>query len=266
MSVILNNGNSGGKHVTGSVEAGLLAGLVGSDCYVLDTGEKMECVMQDANTARIKSGDLIMFGRHVHIPHGSYEDVTITSGVTGYNQKTIVCAKYTMDTSTTANLEDVEFVAIDGERVAGTASDPEISDASILDGATTAYAPLYRITKTGVSVGEPERIIDISPTATGLWETVNQLGQTSSYDLVASKVTVSKANHVCMLSFADGSYTCAAGATLFTLADGYKPIAKADFKDTYSGKRIVIDIDGGIYPRDALSNTILRGSCTWISV
>lgn len=51
---------------------------------------------------------------------------------------------------------------------------------------------------------------------------------------------------------------------LFTLPDEMKPLANSEIVDTYSKKRIIVNNDCTVTSTDTFTNTIIRGTITYI--
>ena len=65
-----------------------------------------------------------------------------------------------------------------------------------------------------------------------------------------------------------GTVTCSAGEVIANFPDGFKPLSKYDFIDTYSRKRFQVNELNGAYSLisiEALSNTIIRGSFVYFT-
>lgn len=78
-------------------------------------------------------------------------------------------------------------------------------------------------------------------------------------------INVKKVGRMVSIRFGNGSYTASADATLFTISAKFCPIMTIDFLETYGKKRIFIAEDGKVTCNEALSNTPIRGTITYIS-
>ena len=78
-------------------------------------------------------------------------------------------------------------------------------------------------------------------------------------------IYLAKIGHVCTIRLADGTYTAAANNTLVTLPEGFRPLYDVDVLDTFGRKRIFCNPQGVIVCNEALNNTSLRGSFTYIT-
>lgn len=150
----LVTGFAGTPHISSDEVGRLLAGAIGKECYVFDTGSQLVATMEDANTMSIASGDALMYGRHVTVP--TVEQINITSGTQGMNRNDIVGFRYTKDSGT--GVESVALYVYEGTPTSGTATDPDYPTDSILDGVSVAFMPLYRVVLSGISAGTPTPI------------------------------------------------------------------------------------------------------------
>ena len=73
-----------------------------------------------------------------------------------------------------------------------------------------------------------------------------------------------KSGYVASISFAN-SVTAGAGVAFVTFPDELKPNNIVEFKDSYSGKRIQIATNGAVSCTEALSNTAIRGTLTYVT-
>lgn len=154
MTVELITGHAGSAHISAADDGWYNVGVVGSGKYVLDTGTQFACNVQSANAVTIGIGDALFEGRHVRV--SATENVALDNGAQGMNRNDIICIKYEYNSST--SVESASLAVIKGTASSGTAVDPDIPSGSILEGATTAYMPLWRIPISGITVGEPVKL------------------------------------------------------------------------------------------------------------
>ena len=153
MTVELITGHAGAAHISSADAGWFNAGAFGSGKYVLDTGAKLAATVQSANLVTIGVGDALFEGRHVRV--SATENVAIDNGAQNLGRHDIICLKYEYDTS--LDVESASIVVVKGTAAASPA-DPTIPSGSILDGATEAYMPLWRIVLDGIAVGTPEKL------------------------------------------------------------------------------------------------------------
>lgn len=165
MTVELITGHAGAAHVSAADAGWYNVGTVGDGKYVLDTGTQFACTVQSANLVTIGTGDAVFEGRHVRV--SATENVAIDNGAQGVNRNDIICIKYEYASGTA--VESATIVIVKGTATSGTASDPTIPSGSILEGASTAYMPLWRIPIEGITVGTPEKMYgDVLVTLNGI--------------------------------------------------------------------------------------------------
>ena len=183
MTVELVTGHAGSAHVSSADVGWMNVGLVGDGKYVLDTGTQFDANVQSANTVTIGIGDAIFEGRHVRV--SATENVAIDNGAQGVNRNDIVCIKYEYNSGTA--VETASIAVVKGT-AATTAVDPTIPSGSILEGASTAYMPLWRIPIEGITVGTPVKLYgDVLVTIEGLANRALTADQIPN--LPASKIT-----------------------------------------------------------------------------
>lgn len=147
----------GTAHVSSADDGTIYAGIAGNECYVTGVGDKLSCTMQGANTALVGTGVGIMYGRAFRV--AMPEEVTIQSGTQSQRRHDVICAHFT---TSSEGHESGELVVLKGTPTSGQeAEDPEIPSGDILEGATEAYMPLWRIPLDGINVGEPEAMFDV---------------------------------------------------------------------------------------------------------
>ena len=154
MTVELITGHAGSAHISAADAGWFNVGVVGDGKYVLDTGTQFACNVQSANLVTIGIGDALFEGRHVRV--SATENVALDNGAQGVNRNDIVCIKYEYASST--SVESASIAVIKGTATSGTAVDPDIPSGSILEGATAAYMPLWRIPISGITVGTPVKL------------------------------------------------------------------------------------------------------------
>ncbi len=159
MTMELVDGRKGEPHID-STDMGILhQALYGKGSYVLDWGQDLGCVMSDANHAVVGTGCGMIQGLCFTVT-GS-ETIQIDSGSQSQQRNDLICVHYHRDSST--NVESVELKVLKGTATSGTASDPSVPDGTILEEATDAYMPLWRIPITGITPGTPVSLFETLP-------------------------------------------------------------------------------------------------------
>lgn len=161
MPLHLVTGHSNEPHITAADVGSFNAGLFGSGEFVLDRGRKFEIEVVNNNLVKIYDGDLIMQGRHMSLQNGSTVELAIENGTADRNRIDLIVARYKQDVAT--GIESAEFAVIKGTSTTGTAVTPEYTHGDILSGGcAVAEMPLYKIPISGLSIGEPEKVFNIS--------------------------------------------------------------------------------------------------------
>lgn len=167
----------GTAHVSSADDGAIYAGIIGQGCYVTGIGDKLSCTMQGANTALVGTGVGIMYGRAFRV--AMPEEVTIQSGTQSQRRHDVICAHFT--TSSDGH-ESGELVVLKGTPTSGQeADDPEVPSGDILEGATEAYMPLWRIPLDGINVGDPEPLFDVLMSMADLRDSVSRTLWTGSF-------------------------------------------------------------------------------------
>lgn len=167
--VELVTGHAGKAHATAEQAAGLNAGILGLDDYVLNVHDKFKITVVSANKVTIGTGELVMQGRHVS--QGTPEDLIVTNGSQGQKRNDLIVCRYTKGSQ---SVESAELVVVRGTPTTGTPTDPALNTTSPLDGGTTYDMPLYRIPLDGITIGEPEPMFNILQPMSSVWDSLTQ--------------------------------------------------------------------------------------------
>lgn len=134
-----------------------------ADTYVLPIGDVLEAEAISASKIRIKSGDIMMQGRHGRIPHGTYDELTIENGTTGYNRNDLIVCHY----ENNDGVESMKLKVVKGTPTTGIAKDPTYTTGNILVGDTEVDYPLYRVKLSGINISQIDKIFSLwTPSAT----------------------------------------------------------------------------------------------------
>lgn len=104
------------NHITSEDDRYKHAAIFGRYSSILDVGEHLSPSIVSATTIRIASGDIMLGGTHGRIPFGSYEDVEIVSGTTGYNRMDAIVVAY----KKFGGIESMAIEVVEGEPTTGT--------------------------------------------------------------------------------------------------------------------------------------------------
>ena len=167
--VELVTGHAGKAHATAEQAAGLNAGILGLDDYVLNVHDKFEITVVSANKVTIGTGELVMQGRHVS--QGTPEDLIVTNGSQGQKRNDLIVCRYAKGSQ---NIESAKLVVVRGTPTTGTPTDPAVNTTSPLDGGTTYDMPLYRIPLDGITIGTPVPLFNVLKPMSDVWDSLTQ--------------------------------------------------------------------------------------------
>lgn len=167
--VELVTGHAGKAHATAEQAAGLNAGILGLDDYVLDVHDKFKITVVSANKVTIGTGELVMQGRHVS--QGTPEDLIVTNGSQGQKRNDLIVCRYAKGSQ---NIESAKLVVVRGTPTTGTPTDPAVNTTSPLDGGTTYDMPLYRIPLDGITIGTPVALFNVLKPMSDVWDSLTQ--------------------------------------------------------------------------------------------
>lgn len=167
--VELVTGHANKAHATAEQAAGLNAGILGLDDYVLDVHDKLKITVVSANKVTIGTGELVMQGRHVS--QGTPEDLIVTNGSQGQKRNDLIVCRYAKGSQ---NIESAKLVVVKGTPTTGTPTDPAVNTTSPLDGGTTYDMPLYRIPLDGITIGTPVALFNVLKPMSDVWDSLTQ--------------------------------------------------------------------------------------------
>ena len=166
--VELVTGHANKAHATAEQAAGLNAGILGLDDYVLDVHDKFKITVVSANKVTIGTGELVMQGRHVS--QGTPEDLIVTNGSQGQKRNDLIVCRYTKGSQ---SIESAKLVVVRGTPATGTPTDPAVNTTSPLDGGTTYDMPLYRIPLDGIAIGTPVALFNVLKPMSDVWDSLS---------------------------------------------------------------------------------------------
>lgn len=179
--VELVTGHAGKAHATAEQAAGLNAGILGLDDYVLNVHDKFEITVVSANKVTIGTGELVMQGRHVS--QGTPEDLIVTNGSQGQKRNDLIVCRYAKGSQ---NIESAKLVVVRGTPTTGTPTDPAVNTTSPLDGGTTYDMPLYRIPLDGITIGTPVALFNVLKPMSDVWDSLTQMPDIESGMFIGS--------------------------------------------------------------------------------
>lgn len=179
--VELVTGHANKAHATAEQAAGLNAGILGLDDYVLNVHDKFKITVVSANKVTIGTGELVMQGRHVS--QGTPEDLIVTNGSQGQKRNDLIVCRYAKGSQ---NIESAKLVVVRGTPTTGTPTDPAVNTTSPLDGGTTYDMPLYRIPLDGITIGTPVALFNVLKPMSDVWDSLTQMPDIESGMFIGS--------------------------------------------------------------------------------
>lgn len=137
-------------HIDSQDDADFQRAITGQDNYVLNIGRKMEAELLSNNVVRVHDGSLIHQGRHVIIPEGESEEVTIEYGTQGEKRIDLIVSVYSKET--TSGIETEFLKAIKGTPSVDSPAIPSHIDGNIRAGDIYSEFPLYKVTLDGINI------------------------------------------------------------------------------------------------------------------
>lgn len=218
----LVTGHAGKAHATAEQAAGLNAGILGLDDYVLDVHDKLKITVVSANKVTIGTGELVMQGRHVS--QGTPEDLIVTNGSQGQKRNDLIVCRYAKGSQ---NIESAKLVVVRGTPTTGTPTDPAVNTTSPLDGGTTYDMPLYRIPLDGITIGTPVALFNVLKPMSDVWDSLTQRSTTWRVPYSSDSILLTRIGDICFMggnvkfnSSGQNNYTKAQEK----LPEGYRPV------------------------------------------
>lgn len=218
----LVTGHAGKAHATAEQAAGLNAGILGLDDYVLDVHDKLKITVVSANKVTIGTGELVMQGRHVS--QGTPEDLIVTNGSQGQKRNDLIVCRYAKGSQ---NIESAKLVVVRGTPTTGTPTDPAVNTTSPLDGGTTYDMPLYRIPLDGITIGTPVPLFNVLRPMSDVWDSLTQRSTTWRVPYSSDSILLTRIGDICFMggnvkfnSSGQNDYTKAQEK----LPEGYRPV------------------------------------------
>lgn len=163
VEINLITGHKGTPHVTAK-ETGIFNEFaIGAGQYVLNFSNKFACLVESANSVKIQSGEILLQGRHINIPHGQTVSLTLRNGEQGKKRYDAIICRYTLDTQT--GLEKAELLVVESESSDTWPEEPTAQIGNIEHGDTVTEMLLYVIPIDEITVGTPVQKFQIIDTA-----------------------------------------------------------------------------------------------------
>ena len=176
----ISTAHKGKPHISAEMWAELNRGIFGSESYVSEGGQKFKYELVSNNLLKIHDGSGMMQGRHVFIPVGQSDELTIENGNQGMKRIDLVVVRYTKDENT--KIENTETVVIKGTPSESNPAVPAHIEGDIRSGDVKADWPLYEVELDGITVVEVrpvfKAILNMSTINKSLSDLSKQLGIT----------------------------------------------------------------------------------------
>lgn len=243
--VELVTGHANKAHATAEQAAGLNAGILGLDDYVLNVHDKFKITVVSANKVTIGTGELVMQGRHVS--QGTPEDLIVTNGSQGQKRNDLIVCRYAKGSQ---SIESAKLVVVRGTPTTGTPTDPALNTTSPLDGGTTYDMPLYRIPLDGITIGTPVALFNVLKPMSDVWDSLTRTDVTTLISGNYGTVKGYRSGPMVTLridwkSSASGSWN---NGTFGTLPEGWRPPMDLNFsfggRDGANQKIINVNANG----------------------
>lgn len=219
----LVTGHAGKAHATAEQAAGLNAGILGLDDYVLNVHDKFKITVVSANKVTIGTGELVMQGRHVS--QGTPEDLIVTNGSQGQKRNDLIVCRYAKGSQ---NIESAKLVVVRGTPTTGTPADPALNTTSPLDGGTTYDMALYRVPLDGITLGDPVPLFNVLKPMSDVWDSLTQRSTTWRVPYSSDSVLLTRIGDICFMggnvkfnSSRQNNYTTAQEK----IPEGYRPVS-----------------------------------------
>lgn len=176
-------------HIDSQDDADFQRAITGPDNYVLNIGRKMEAELLSNNVVRVHDGSLIHQGRHVIIPEGESEEVTIEYGTQGEKRIDLIVSVYSKDTT---NGIETEFLkALKGTPSVDSPAIPSHIDGNIRAGDIYSEFPLYKVTLDGINIVSIDPLYEVLTSMAELKMMTDELNRKLPELVVASSSTIS---------------------------------------------------------------------------
>ena len=212
-------------HIDSQDDADFQRAITGQDNYVLNIGRKMAAELLSNNVVRVHDGSLIHQGRHVIIPEGESEEVTIEYGTQGEKRIDLIVSVYSKET--TSGIETEFLKAIKGTPSVDSPAIPSHIDGNIRAGDIYSEFPLYKVTLDGINIVSIDPLYEVLTSMAELKTMTDELNR----NLEATKNNLS------------GLQVLECGSKIITTPDGLY-VLKGDLPE---GRNYVAHVINGDY-------------------
>lgn len=152
-------GYKGEAHITAVDDAMFHVSVFGDSEWVFETGDKLTYEIESNNKINLKSGDIMMQGRHGRIERNKVDACVIDNGTQGKIRHDIIAVRYEKDSG---GKEKMSTVVIKG--TAGSAGkDPALQKGNINADGKIHEMPLYRVVINGLNITSVVKMFNYYP-------------------------------------------------------------------------------------------------------
>lgn len=238
------------SHLTSAKFRDVVQSVVGTESYIANLYEQLAPELVSNNLLKIRPGVLLHHGCVYRVPDGTYDEITIQNGTQGMKRIDLIVCRYTKNSDT--EIENGEWVVIQGTPVASSPTVPSYTAGNMQEGDLVDDCPMYEVELDGINVTEVRTLVSVMK---------NDLnGEDFAYATMASgysegadnnaKLKVVRFGAFCMLSgriaFLQASEV---GSTIATIPSEYAPPMHHRFPLMVYGSSYItigIDLDGTI--------------------
>lgn len=161
----------GREHITSEQIQLQNQGIFGVDSYILDVGKKLAAEIQSANEVRIRDGALVMQGVLAVVKANTYDPVKIQNGSQGMKRIDLIVCRY--DKNAESQIENTEWVVIQGTPHATSPKVPNYTSGNIQAGDLVVDMPMYEVHINGITIEKLVQVAIDVMTAKGLEKAID---------------------------------------------------------------------------------------------
>lgn len=149
----------GQNHLTSQQFRSIIESIAGTESYIGNVGELLECELAANNTLKIRSGILIHHGGVMQINQAIYDEVTYQNGTQAMKRIDLVVARYIKEANT--GIESSEWVVIQGTPDASSPVVPAYTEGNMQNGDLVDDCPVFELHFDGINVTEVKKLVPV---------------------------------------------------------------------------------------------------------
>ena len=149
----------GKNHLTSQQFRSIIESITGTESYIGNVGEFLECELAANNTLKIRSGILIHHGGVMQVNPGTYDEVTYQNGNQAMKRIDLVVARYIKEANT--GIESSEWVVIQGTPDESSPVTPAYTEGSMQNGDLVDDCPVFELHFDGINVTEVKKLVPV---------------------------------------------------------------------------------------------------------